>query len=283
MMGVTYNGQMLEFPTIDAFETALNETNKVLDWTVGTEGQSPINREVVSIVDGFWSLNHVLQHVQQQREAAWKAGKLKENEKSAPILEKFIAGQGLRALLNAEGVVKIQDLTLKFTAEGQVLKQEGKGKFIPHPEEKSDSNRITEGGPRSLCCITAASQTRTQSINQTDRLVAQMQMHRIFWMNRFIFSASSTYQRLIHNPFLGMLWADTATNRIGAFIYGSVNRSCNESHFAYRIPNHAYSMPYNTHIASISWMGMAYPGFVATELSSLHGCLIKPGFHLYGC
>ena len=254
---------------------ALAASSKVAEWTLGDDLQQPITKEVASIVAGFWSQNHQLQHVLLEREAAWKAGKSKENGKSRSILEKFVASQGLRALLNAEGVVKIQDLVLKFTADGQVLKQEAKGNFVAHPIEKAEMGR-----PKSLRCIRSFNGTQIQTINQSDRLVARLQMFHIAWFNRFVFAASSTYQRMLNIPGWGIHWYDNVTPKVGVFLYGTVSTSCSENSALYGIPGNIYAMRDNTSQASVQWMGMAYPSYVATRLSSLHGCLILPGFYI---
>ena len=278
MLGVKYDGLMLDFPNAETFDTALDLTNKISDWTVGAEGQSPASRQAVSIIPGFFSMNHQIQKVLQVREAAALKGELKESIKSEPIQAKFPAGQGLCALLNAEGVVKIQGMVFKFTADAQVLKQDETGEFIVHPEEAANI-----GGPKSLCCLSSANLTQVQIINNTDRMVARLQLFRNLFLQRFYVSSSSTYQRFVQLPHYGTYWFECVTTNIGVFLYGAWRATCSESSQAFGIPAQTYSVANNTHIASVSFSTYAGYTYRFSRLFSMNGCSNVPAIFVYAC
>jgi hypothetical protein len=313
LLGVKYDGKMLRFPNEDSFTSYLEhhggspgrinndfppqehpggltiKDDVLIGRTIKDDvwaGRFVTEDHVMlgNVLDTnnsenhFWSMNHELAFVEQQRYESWKAGKLKENEKSEPVIAKFPAGEALRSLLNAEGKVGIEGKIYQFTASGEVLCYDEKGKLIT---EKKDQ---TTGGPKSLCCIRNFSQTQVQSINATDRLIAKHTVYHVpFFSPRFYFAAESVYQRFVAHPTLGNIWFNCNTSRIGVVMFGGYRIKCSDDSPIISIPGQVDSRV-NYYRASVSYLTGTLPNSARVgRFASTHGAPPTPGFNMYAC
>jgi hypothetical protein len=270
LLGVKYDGKMLDFPTSESFSLVLEKTQT---WIEDLEGP----KTSTDLFPGFWSMEHELNHQLEQRLATWKAGKLKENEKTEPLVAKFPASQALRLLLNSVGRAKIQGSVVELKGDGQVLLQDEKGNFQPSPEDRENS-----GGPKSLCCMTSFNKVEIQTVNATDRMVCQLQLHRISFLNLFIFGASSTYQRVVQSPTQGTVWLDCNTPHMGVALFGATRATCSDASPLINIPSQTPQV-YNKHRVSATYQFHGTHNTRVGRLASIHGCFVVPGHSIYAC
>lgn len=308
LLGVRHNGSLLEFPNEDAFCLALEKMNGIIeddlmyrsiieDNVVYRQDFLTIRDDVLrssygltisddilrtptvegkSAFSGFWSMNHELALLEQKRIEAWKAGKLKESEKSEPVLAQFPAGAALRALLNAKGQVKVDGRTIEFAADGGVKVFDAKGKEVAPPEGS--------GGPKSLCCLRFHSKTEIHAQNATDRLIGRQQLSQ-FWpfSFRFYFTAESVYQRLIIHPMLGNLWLNCNAPTVGLVMMGGWRKECSDASPITAIPAQTQMMN-NYYRASVAHLTGPMPSTArVSRFSSIHGAPPVPGFTMYAC